>query len=55
MPQGISYWRNKYHINLENLKKDFDKGLKNKDLAIKYNTNVNLIAKYKSKYKKGEI
>lgn len=55
MPQGISYWQNKYNINLEKLKNDFAKGFKNKELAIKYNTNSNLIAKYREKYKKGEI
>ena len=53
--KGCKYWKNKYNINLEELKKDFNNNIKNKDLAIKYKTNSNLIAKYKQKYKKGEI
>lgn len=54
-PQGIAYWKNKYHIDLKELIIDFKNGYKNKELAIKYNTNNNLIAKYRQKYKKGEI
>lgn len=54
-PKGNSYWKNKYDIDLNSLKQDFNNGLKNKELAIKYKTNSNLIAKYRQKYKKGEI
>lgn len=54
-PQGNKYWKNKYNINLNTLKEDFDKGFNNKELAMKYKTNNNLIAKYRQKYKKGEI
>lgn len=48
----ISEIRNKYHIPLDKLLNDFNNGCKNKDLAVKYNTNRVLIAQYKYKFKK---
>ena len=54
-PKGVSFWQNKYNIDINKLKKDIDCGFTNKELATKYQTNRNLIAKYKEKYKKGEI
>lgn len=51
--KGVAYWKNKYHINLKQLKQDFDEGFTNKELSIKYKVNSNLIAKYRQRYKKG--
>lgn len=52
-PQG--HFCNKYHIDLEELKSDFDRGIRNRDLAIKYGCSPKLIGRRKWQYKKGEI
>lgn len=44
-----------FGINLETLKKEFDLGISNKELAKKYCCSENLIARRKYQYKKGEI
>ena len=47
--------QNKYNIDLEELKKMFDEGLRNKDIASHFNTNTALIATRRYQYKKGII
>lgn len=47
----ISECQEKYNINIEDFKKDVDKGLSNKELQLKYNCSIGIIATYKSRYK----
>lgn len=51
--QGNNFWRNKYHIDLKELKKDIDKGMSNKELVKKYNCSNDIIATRKYQFKKG--
>lgn len=44
-----------YNINLNELKKDFDKGIRSIDLSKKYNCSTKIIAIRKYQYKKGLI
>lgn len=53
--RGNKEYKRIYNIDLEQLAVDFEKGLKNKELAEKYNTNSALIATYRHKHKKGEL
>lgn len=47
--------QNKYKIPLTELLEDFKQGLRNVDLAKKYNANSGLIGVYKSKFKKEKL
>lgn len=49
------FYQNKYDIDREELVKDFERGLSNKEIAKKHGTNNRLIATYKYKHKKGEL
>lgn len=49
------HYQNKYHIDREALIKEFEKGNKNTDIAVKFGTNRHLIGTYKHKWKKGEL
>jgi hypothetical protein len=51
--RGTSHTQNVYGINRIDLARDFDNGLKNKALSLKYKTNSRLIAVYRCNYKKG--
>lgn len=53
--RGNKEYKQIYNIDLEQLAADFEKGLKNKELAEKYNANSTLIATYRYKHKKGEL
>ena len=47
--------RRKYDIDIEELKRDFDNGMRNKDIAKKYKCTTCLIATRRHQYKKGLI
>ena len=53
--RGNSHYKNKYSINKEELVKDFENGMRNKDIAIKHKTNSSLVATYRYKHRKGEL
>ena len=53
--RGNSHYKNKYSINKEELAKDFENGMRNKDIAIKHKTNSSLVATYRYKHRKGEL
>ena len=53
--RGNSFYRNKYHIDRESLKKDLSKEPSNKVLAELYKTNSTLIARYRYLNNKGEL
>ena len=55
--QGIKIkpYRDKYGIDRKVLIEDFEKGLSNKLIAEKHNTNRHLIGVYKYKFKNGEL
>ncbi len=53
--RNSGYYINKYGIDREELKRDFETEKKNAPLADKYNAPTNLIARYRSMYLKGEI
>lgn len=44
-----------YDIDKNELAKDFERGMRNVDIAKKYGTNRHLIGVYKYKHKKGEL
>ena len=54
-PQGNIFWKNKYNIDLKELKEDINKGMTNKKLAKKYNCSLSIIATRKYQIKKGMI
>jgi hypothetical protein len=53
--QGNKYWKNKYNINLKELKKDIQAGMSNKELTKKYKCSADIISVRKYQLKKGAI
>lgn len=53
--KSASELKDEYKIDRLALVADFDKGLRNIDIAKKHNTNRHLIGVYKHKHKKGEL
>lgn len=53
--QGNSFWKNKYNIDIEQLKNDIKNGMTNKELVKKYNCSKQIIMTRKYQIKKGMI
>ena len=49
------YYQQRYQINKKELIRDFENGMRNVDIAKKYNTTRTLIGAYKYMFKKGEL
>ena len=54
-PKTSKFWQDKYQINIDELKKDIDKGMTNKELVEKYKCSRDIIATRKYQIKKGMI
>lgn len=53
--QGNSFWKNKYNIDIKQLKNDIKNGMTNKELVKKYNCSNQIIMTRKYQIKKGMI
>lgn len=53
--QGNAFWKNKYNINLNQLKEDIKNGMTNKELVNKYNCSNQIIITRRYQIKKGMI